>query len=60
MPGYYSEQLTEALGRGAYDAKGHKNEKFMGADNIGPFPEASKEAWTQIRKEAMDNDGLTE
>jgi len=38
MPGYYSEQLTEALGKGAYDAKGHMNEKFVGAANIGPFP----------------------
>jgi hypothetical protein len=44
MPGYYSEQLTEALGKGAYDAEGHMNEKFMWAENIGPFPEASKEA----------------
>ena len=54
LPGYYSEQLTEAIGKGAYDAEGHRNE------NIWPFLEASKEAWTQIRKEAMENYGLTE
>jgi len=38
MPGYYSEQLTDALGKGAYDAEGQRNEKFLGAENIGPFP----------------------
>jgi hypothetical protein len=32
----------------------------MGAENIGPFPKASKEAWTLIRKDAMENYGLTE
>ncbi len=60
MPGYYADQLTEAMGRGGYDDEGNINEKFMGADNIGPFPNASREAWTHIRKEAMDNYGLTE
>jgi hypothetical protein len=38
MPGYYTEQLTEALGKGTYEADGHRNEKFMGAAIIGPFP----------------------
>jgi len=38
IPRYYSEQLTEAIGKGAYDAEGHRNEKCSGADNIGPFP----------------------
>jgi len=60
IPGYYSEQLTEAIGKGAYDAEGHRNEKFLGADNIGPFPEENWEAWTKIRKEAMDNYGMVE
>jgi hypothetical protein len=27
--------------------------KFVGAAKIGPFPEACKEAWTQVKKEAM-------
>ncbi len=31
MAGYYMEQLTETLGKGAYDADGHRNEKCMGA-----------------------------
>jgi hypothetical protein len=44
MPGYYSEQLTEAIGKGEYDAEGHKNEQFLGAENIGPSPEATREA----------------
>ena len=60
MPGYLSEQLTGALGKGAYDANGHKNGKFLEAENIGPFPEATREAWTHIRKEAMENYGLTD
>jgi hypothetical protein len=29
MPGYYSEQLTEAISKGAYDAEGRKNRKFV-------------------------------
>ena len=29
-------------------------------ENIGPFPEATKEAWTQITKEAMEDYGLTD
>ena len=61
MPGYYSEQLTEAKGKGAYDADGHINGKFLEAENIGPFLEAAREAWSQIRrKEAMENYGLTD
>jgi hypothetical protein len=44
MLGYYSEQLTEAIGKGAYDAEGHMNGKFAEAVNIGPFLEACKEA----------------
>ena len=38
--GCYSEQLTEAIGEGAYDATGHKNEKLLTATDIGPYPEA--------------------
>ena len=60
MIGYYSEHLTEAQGEGAYDAGGHKNGKFPEAENIGPFPEAAREAWAQIRNEAMENYGLTD
>ena len=35
------------------------NGKFVEAVNIGPFPKACKEAWTQVTKEAMDNYSLT-
>ena len=59
MPGYDSDPLTKALGKGAYAADGHRNEKFLGAENIGPFPTAAMKAWTQITKEAMENYGLT-
>ena len=48
------------LGKGVYDAEGHKNEKFLGAKNIGPSPEACREAWAQIKMEAMENCDLTE
>jgi hypothetical protein len=60
LPRYYLEQLMEALGKRAYDAESHRNDKFVGAENIGPFPEVCKEAWIHIRKEAMENYGLTE
>jgi len=48
------------LGKGAYDADGHKNGKILEAQNIGPFPKATREAWTYIKKEAMENYGLTD
>ena len=60
MPGHCTEQLTEALGKGAYDVEGHKNEQVMGAANIGPFPESCTEAWAHVKKGAMENYGLTE
>ena len=41
------------MGKGAYDADGQRHGKFLEAENIGPFLEAAKEAWTHIRKEAM-------
>ena len=60
MPGYYSEQLTGEIGRGAYDQEGHGNEQFLRARNIGPFPESIGKAWTHIRTEVMQNHGLRE
>jgi hypothetical protein len=53
MPGYYPEHLTQVLGKGAYDAEGHINAKFMGAAKIEPFLEACKEAWARVMMEAM-------
>ena len=58
MPGYYSEHLIGEIGRGAYDQEGHRNEKFLRARNIGPFPKSVEKAWTHIRTEAMQNHGL--
>ena len=60
LPGYFSKQLTEALGKGSYYAEGRRNDKLVGAENIGPFPKAFKEAGTHVRKEAMENYDLTE
>jgi len=59
-PGYYSQQLTETIGSGAYDSEGHKNERFMQTRNVGPFPEACGKAWTHIREEVMENYELRE
>jgi hypothetical protein len=53
LPGYYSQQLTVVIGRGAYDSGGHRNARFLEAKQVGPFPEACGKAWTHIRHEAM-------
>jgi hypothetical protein len=60
MPGYYSEQITGEIGRGAYDHEGHGNEQFLRKRNIGPYPEAVGKAWTHIKTEAMQNHGMRE
>jgi hypothetical protein len=43
-PGYYSQQLTETIGRGAYDSGGHKNARFLESREVGPYPEACGKA----------------
>jgi hypothetical protein len=35
------------------------NEKFLGAESIGPYPNVCREAWAQIKMEAMENYDLT-
>jgi len=60
LPGYYSQQLTETIGSGAYDNEGHRNETFLQAKNVGPFPEACGKAWRHIREEVMENYELRE
>ncbi len=42
--GYYTDQLTESIGKGAYDNEGHKNAKFLETIHVGPFQEACKKA----------------
>ena len=44
---------------GAYDPLGHRQEQFLGAANLGPFPDAFKEAWQTMHIEARENSGLS-
>jgi hypothetical protein len=34
IPGYYTHQLTEVIGEGAYDNEGHRNAQFMEASDV--------------------------
>ena len=55
----YHAQLKDAIGVGAYDPLGHRQEQFLGAANLGPFPDAFKEAWQTMHIEARENSGLS-
>ena len=57
--GAYHAQLKDAIGVGAYDPLGHRQEQFLGAANLGPFPDAFKEAWQTMHIEARENSGLS-
>ena len=52
-------QPKDAIGVGAYDPLGHRQEQFLGAANLGPFPDAFKEAWQTMHIEARENSGLS-
>ena len=58
--GVYSRQLTHIIGEGAYNAEGHRNTQFLGATEVGPFPEEMRQAWTRARQEAPENYGMVE
>jgi hypothetical protein len=58
--GVYSSQMTHIIGEGAYDAEGHRNERFLGATEIGPFLKEMQQAWTKMRQETIENYGLVE
>ena len=55
----YSRQLTDYIGRGAYDAEGQRKTRFVRAANMGPFPIAMQSAWQYMRLEPAHNHGLT-
>ena len=57
-PGYYTQQLTEVIGEGAYDNNGHGNALFLEARDMGPYPESRKNSWTAAREEAPVNLGM--
>ena len=52
--------MTHIIGEGAYDAEGHRNERFLVAMEIGPFPREIQQAWTKMRQEAIENYGMVE
>ena len=52
--GVYSSQMTHIIGEGAYDAESHRNERFLVATEIGPFPREMQHAWTKMRQEAIE------
>ena len=35
--GYYTQQLKEAKGEGAFDSEGHRNARFLSATDVGPY-----------------------
>ena len=59
-PGYYSQQLTLTIGRGAHDSGGQRNARFLQSREVGPYPEACGKEWTHTRQEAMENYELRE
>ena len=58
VPGYYAQQLTEAIGEGAYDNEGHRNAQFLNATDVGPYPGECVRAWKATRDEALENLGM--
>ena len=58
IPGYYTQQLKEAIGEGAYDNEGHKNTQFLNATDVGPYPGECLRAWKATREEAFHNLGM--
>jgi len=58
-PGYYTQQLKEAIGEGAYDNEGHRNARFLNATDVGPYPGECIKAWTTTRDEAIESLGLS-
>ncbi len=51
-------QMTNIIGKGAYDAEGHINTKFLEAQGIGPYPREMRRAWIVIREDAIANYGI--
>jgi len=58
VPGYYAQQLTEAIGEGAYDSEGHKNAQFLNATDVGPYLSECTRACKATRDEAIQNLGI--
>jgi hypothetical protein len=54
IPRYYTQQLTEALGEGAYASDGHRNARFLNATDVGPYPGECMKAWKAPRDQAME------
>ena len=53
----YHTQLKDAIGEGAYNPLGHRQEQFLASYRLGPYPEAFRQAWHQtMHEEAKVND----
>jgi hypothetical protein len=50
--GYYSTQLSEEIGDGAYNHDGHRNARFLESKRLGPYPTACIHAWEHLRLDA--------
>ncbi len=60
VKGVYAARLTSAIGSGAFDEAGHRNDQFLRATGVGPYPVAMQEAWGRMRAEATTNYGIEE
>ncbi len=58
--GTYTDQLTAAIGEGAFDEAGHRNARFLEATEVGPYPREMQRAWSTMREEARNNYGISE
>ena len=56
--GIYNDLLKEAIEKGAYDQGGTRNEGFLAANNVGPYPKAMMYAWSHGKLDATHNLGL--
>ena len=56
--GFYSKQLLEEIGEGAYNHDGHRNAMFLDSKRIGPYPTACRQTWEHLRLDAAYIYGL--
>ena len=60
VKGVYADHITAVIGAGAFDETIHRNDQFLRATGVGPYPIAMQEAWGVMRAEAITNYGIEE